>query len=125
MYAAPAPAATVGGWELAPLVEHDGHLYAYGDSTSSTPGSAELSWTVEAGDTPLLVMSFSSNGRAGLLKKFADDQQVGELYRGPAPAGHIGPMGVIQNDSVVYRMTGRSVIGPKTVLGFATYERVD
>ena len=125
LYAAPAPAATVGGHEFATLIERDGHLYAYADSTSSTPGSADLSWTVEAGETPLLVMSFSSNGRAGILKRFADDRQIDVIARGPAPGGHTEIIGVIRNDSVVYRMTGRSVIAPRTVLGFATYERVD
>lgn len=113
------PAAVVGGWEMEPLVEHDGHLWSFVDSREATAGATRL----EVGNdqqVPLLAIGSYERPGGVVTMRGADD----DLFRSSAGAGGSSTLGVLQPGEQA-TVTVREPVGPRGSLGMALYERVD
>lgn len=114
------PAAVVAGWEMAPLYEHDGHLWSLVTTEEAPRGSGRAAYTNIAEGTRLVVASLSGAGRRTV--SFREPRHGGidrtETGNGSGITGLLRP-----GDRATLTVQGQPE--PTTRLGFAVYERAD
>jgi len=119
-----APAvATVGTWHLPAVWEQDGHRWQFAGVTSSTPGESSISTQVTAGDVPVLVVAMTAGQGSGAAEFFLDGEPGS--VNGGGPGGWQGVEAIVRNARTVAELRVHGEVGPHTVLGLATYQRID
>jgi hypothetical protein len=120
LYEVAEPAAVVGGWETAGVVEHAGHVWALVGTREATAGDVRAV-AVNEGTAPLLAIgSYERPGGVVRIMTSAGDG----LERSSVSTGGSSTIGVLAPGETA-RMSTRTPLGPRGAMGIALYEQVD
>ncbi|QZY29000.1 hypothetical protein [Nocardioides coralli] len=114
------PVTDVAGWEVFPLIEHEGHRWSLVEVEETTRGAGRVTYTNTADHTVLVEASMSGAGQRTVA--FREPQDGGEDRTGSGNgSGMFGILRPGQQASLVVQGEPR----PTTRLGFAVYVRAD
>lgn len=114
------PAVVVGGWEMAPRIEHDGHVWSLVDSAEARAGERRVAYSNRT-TAPLLAVGSHQRPGGRVTMRGAGGDGVSYSSGGRGGSGTIGvlpPGGSAQ-------VTTRKPLGERGSLGLALYERID
>lgn len=114
------PVAVVGGWQMAAVVEHEGHRWSYVDSAEVGAGESALVLRNRQGVPVLAVGTHERAGSSVTMKVIGGDQ----VTRNSAGLGGSSTLGTVQPGGTA-RVASRGPLGPRGSMGITFYARVD
>ncbi|GAA1477212.1 hypothetical protein GCM10009623_16580 [Nocardioides aestuarii] len=114
------PAVVVGGWDMAPHIEHEGHEWRFVDSAEATVGERRVAYTNTTDGLLLAVGSHHRTAGMVTMRGVGDDG----VTRSSGGLGGSSTIGVLPPGGSA-QVTTRKPLGERGSLGLALYERID